>query len=319
LSAPTVGSLPATVDGLLDAWLNVQKARGARFVPALESLKVEVPDFDGYNTVAWRKETIAFDPGAFMPFTAVDRATGETDMFWPPEGFPAPVSPEAESTERFPTRKLGSDRATVITEQGDISFQVFLRWSGPLEPMMPLLSGQDDMLAQAQMSRLAVLSATDLPGALRLAQVEAETYLFPGHSTVEHTWFGPTLKRNGLKHVLFKAEDRGLTVPAQSREQWDENTLNEALKQDAWRRWLREPVPIRRAWGAVGMFWTLLLDQLEAQRPFLECERCHRIISGKGDKRFCNGNDDRECFKGRRTEDQRRSRQGRTRRKAKPV
>jgi hypothetical protein len=122
-----------------------------------------------------------------MPFTAVNRETGETDMFWPPEGFPAPVSPEAASTERFPSTKLGSDPATVITEQGDIGLQVFLRWSGALEPMMPLLSAQDDMLAQAQMARLAVRSASDLASALRLAQVEAQPYLFRGHSTIEHT------------------------------------------------------------------------------------------------------------------------------------
>ena len=172
---------------------------------------------------------------------------------------------------------------------------------------MPLLSGPDDILAQAQMAKFARQSATDLPGALRAAVVEAQPYLFRGHSTVEHTWFRPTLGQKGAKHVLFNAEDRGLIVP-QSREGCDENALNEALKQEAWQKSLAEPVPIRRVWGAVGLFWSLLLDRLEGQRPFIVCERCGRIIHGKDGKRFCGESDDHECFKSRRTVDQRRSR-----------
>jgi len=247
-----------------------------------------------------------------MPFTSVDRETGTTEMFWPPEGFPSPVSPEAESFERFPSQRLGSDPPTVITEQGHVALHVFLRWNRPLKPIMPLLGAQDDLLAQAQMARLAARSAKDLPGALRLALVEARPYLSQGHSTLEHTWFRPALKQNGLKHVLFKAEDRGLTVPRELRQRWDENALKEAVKQDTWRKWLTEPVSIRRAWGAAGLFWTLLIDRLEEQRPFMVCERCDRIITGKAGKRFCNGSDDRECFQRRRTEDQRRSRLGRS-------
>ena len=87
--------------------------------------------------------------------------------------------------------------------------------------------------------------------------------------------------------------------------------MKEALEQDSWRKWLEESVPIRRAWGAVGLFWALLLDRLEARRPFVICERCGRIISGKAGKKFCGKADDAECFNGRRAVDQRRSRHGR--------
>lgn len=63
--------------------------------------------------------------------------------------------------------------------------------------------------------------------------------------------------------------------------------------------------------GRRRLILTLLLDRLEAQRPFIVCERCGRIIHGKDGKRFCGEGDDRECFKSRRTIDQRRSRHGR--------
>jgi hypothetical protein len=303
--------MPRTVDGLLDAWLNVHKNGGVNFVPASESITVKAPYLNRANKIAWRRRTVAFGPGTYMPIDSVDSETREVTLKWPPNGSPSPVSPEAESAQRFPSKKLESDPPTVITEQGDVALHVFLRWPGRLESLMPLLSGPDDLLGQAQMAKLARQSASDLTGALRAAVVEAQPFLFRGESTVEHTWFHPTLERRGPKHVLLKAEDRGLTVPPPSRRQWDQNALNEALKQDAWQKWLAEPVPIRRVWGAVGLFWTLLLDRLDAQRPFIVCERCGRLIYGKDGKRFCGESDDSDCFRGRRTVDQRRSRYGR--------
>jgi hypothetical protein len=233
------------------------------------------------SKIVWGKRTITFGPGSYLPTNSLNPETHETTMIWPSAGSPSPVSPEAESARLFPSRKLASNPPTVITEQGDIALQVFLRWHGRLESMMPMLSGPDDMLAQAQMVKLARHSTADLAGALRAAQIEAQTYLSAGHSTVEHLWFRPTLERNGPQHILFKAEDRGLSVPPQLRQRWDEDALNEVLKQDAWKKWLAQPIPIRRAWGAVGLFWTLLLDRLEAQRSFTACDRCGRIISGK--------------------------------------
>jgi hypothetical protein len=243
-----------------------------------------------------------------MPFSSINRESREVTMNWPPDGSPAPVSPEAESAARFPSKKLDSHPPTVITDKGDLALHVFLRWRRPLESMMPLLSSSDDLQAQAQMSAIARQSAADLQGALSAATVAAQPYLSRGYSTIEHSWFRPTLELTGFRHVLFKAQDRGLTVPKGSRHRWDERALKEALEQDSWRKWLAESVPIRRAWGAVGLFWALLLDRLEAQRPFAICDRCGRIISGKAGKKFCGKVDDAECFNGRRAIDQRRSR-----------
>jgi hypothetical protein len=303
--------LPRTVDGLLDAWLNLLQTGGLSWVPPPDLITVECPFVNPANEIVQRKRTISFGPGSYVPVHSVNRVTHETTMIWPPAGSPSPVSPEAESARQFPSKKLASDPPTVITKQGDVGLQVFLRWHGPLELIMPRLSGVEDMHAQAQMAGLARHSTADLAGASRAAAVTVQPYLSRGHSTVEHLWFRPTLERRGPRHILFKAEDRWLTVPPQLRQKWDENALNEVLKQEAWQKWLAEPIPIRRAWGGVGLFWTLLLDHLEAQRSFTVCERCGRIISGKEGKRFCGKSDDSACFNERRAVDQRRSRQGR--------
>jgi hypothetical protein len=90
-----------------------------------------------------------------MPFSSVDLEGHRVTMCWPPEGSPMPVSPEAESVARFPSKTLGSDPPTVVTQGGDVALHVFVRWGEPFESMMPLLMGQDEFFAQAQMAKIA--------------------------------------------------------------------------------------------------------------------------------------------------------------------
>ena len=61
-------------------------------------------------------------------------------MRWPPEGSPAPVSPEAESVARYPLTQTESDPHIVMTETGDRALHVLLRWPAPLDTIMPVLS-----------------------------------------------------------------------------------------------------------------------------------------------------------------------------------
>ena len=307
--------LPRAVDGLLDAWLNIQKAGGVNFVYPPKLVTVPAPEIDPTGAISTGKRTFSFDPGAYIPFTSSglsDREGRRVNMIWPPDGSPSPVSPEAESAARYPSKKAGTDPPMAITDKGDLALHVFLRWPEPLRSIMSLLSGPDDLLAQAQMSRIAGQSASDHLEALRAAALGAQQYISPGYSTVEHCWFRPTLEQKGIAHVLFKAEDRGLLAPLPGHRSWDRAALNQALKQEDWQRWLAEPVSIRRAWGAVGLFWTLLRDRLENQQLFATCERCGRLISGTDGKRFCARSDDLECFKNRRALDQRRSRRARS-------
>jgi hypothetical protein len=308
--APTIkGRTPGTVDGLLYEWLNLYKNGGLSLVPAADSITVKAPRLDGPNEVSWTERTISIGPGTYLPISSVNRRRRTVSMVWPPEGAPAPISPESESAVRFPSKKVSSDAPTVVTAQGDRAPQLFLRWPGRLQPLMPPLSGVDDIQAQIDMEMLARRSRPELAEILKAATSSAHPYLFDGHSIVEHSWFRPTLEHKGIKHVLFKAEDRGLGVSGRSL---DENALNEALKEEASQKWLAQPVPIRRVWGGVGLFWALLLERLQAQRAFGVCRQCGRIISGKETKRFCSESDDAECFRSRRAIDQRRSRNRRT-------
>ncbi len=194
--APTVkGMMPGTVEGLLQSWLNVLKTDGVSFLPPVESITLDAPFISSRKKVSFRKRTVNFGPGAYVPIISSNRKKREVTMAWPPEGAPAPVSPEAESALRFPSKKLSSNLPTAVTDQGDLARRVFLRWPGLLENMMPLLSGVDDLLAQAQMTNLAGRSISDLAGALRAAAVDAQSYVFPGHTTFEHLWFRPTLEK----------------------------------------------------------------------------------------------------------------------------
>jgi hypothetical protein len=239
------------------------------------------------------------------------RRTKTVGMRWPPNGSPAPVSPDAESAKLYPSKRIESDPPVVMTEQGDKAPQALLRWAAPLTSMMPLFSALDDLQAQADMANLARLSGSDPGGATQSVKTKSHLYISQGRSTLEHTWLQPALRRKGLQHVLFTAEDHGLVVPSWLREAPDPNALNKAVEQEDWQRRLSQPVSVRRVWGATGLLWALLLDRFEAQLSFQVCQHCGRIISGKAGKRFCGPDDSSQCFNARRAVDQRRSRSGR--------
>jgi hypothetical protein len=300
-AAPTVG-VPATVDGLLDAWLNVG---GPSFVPPSPPISIKRPHPNEDGTISWMKRTVSFDPANYLPISAVDSEGREATMIWPLSGSPSPVSPEAESARQYSSEKFDSDSSIAVTEQGDMAAHVFLRWPGVLEHLMPLLSGPDDMFALAQMMSFARQSATDLPGALKAASIAAQPYLFNGNSTVEHMWFRPLLQQKGRDALFLRAEGRGLLVPPKLNGISNEDAIKELPKIGAWQKELAKPIPVRRAWGAVGLFWTLFLDRLEVRRSFNSCELCGRIIQGTDAKRFCSQTDNNQCFSKRRAQDKR--------------
>jgi hypothetical protein len=151
------------------------------------------------------------------------------------------------------------------------------------------------------MAAIARQSAEDPSGALIRASQIAQMYVFQGHSSGEWTWFWPTSLGEGEEALLFKAEDHGFKVVSP----------NDLFTDPANRKLLTERIPIRRAWGPLGLFWALLLMQLEEHKPFRICARCHRIIQGQLRKKYCGPQDDPDCFNKRRKTDQRRSREQR--------
>jgi hypothetical protein len=162
------------------------------------------------------------------------------------------------------------------------------------------------------MVAVAERSANDPAGALQEAREAAAPYLGVGVTTHELSWFMPTLI--ALFHTI---NEETLSVQAQgrpveilqrdlafdlARERFglEARDCVQALRSGEWARKMRASIPIRRAYGAVGLFWALLIDRLEASLPYQACERCHCLLEGKRrgkkTKRVCGPPDNKACY-----------------------
>jgi hypothetical protein len=227
--------------------------------------------------------------------------------------------PDAESVSLNPPRERSVDEAgrpLVVYRDGSVADQVVNLWPEPISGLMPALGSFGDLIAQQRMAAIAKVSAHDLDHAVRLAREEAAPFLSTGRSCWGYATIYPMLLNEGPRPVLLRAEDLGVPT-ADLKDAYDAlhsgtlttQRLVEILgRSPEFERALAEPVTIRRAWGAIGLFWALLLEELEGRRSFAECERCGRINFGKRGKRFCGRDDHPACFRARRAIDQRRSR-----------
>ena len=136
----------------------------------------------------------------------------------------------------------------------------------------------DTLYAQAQMKRIADRSSSDPARALHEAKNAAALYITEGQTTQELSWFLLVLAKEGVKVALNHALLQ-LNLP-------DVRSPKELLRSPVWQRVRQEFVPIRRAWGMIGLFWALLLDQLQDGTEFRACLRCGRTIRGKRGKQF---------------------------------
>jgi hypothetical protein len=211
------------------------------------------------------------------------------------------VSPEAESARDL----LGVlSRSSGPTSDGPKLVQVgVVSWPAPLEVLFPTGGGLDDLYAQAQMTDLVKQSREDPAGARQAARDKAAPYLSPGWTTPELNWFWPTYLGGekvgkGDNAVVIDAMRFGIGV----------ETLEELLRSQKWKRLRAERVSATRVWGAVGLFWALLAEELEMRRAFASCQRCGRIFEGRRNKRFCGPRDDKGCFLERRAQAKRQSR-----------
>ena len=156
---------------------------------------------------------------------------------------------------------------------------------------MPLSGGLDELAALSQMRSIAERSSEDINLVLQEAHTNARPYVSEGFGILRNAWFNPLVLEEGEQGALFSAESKhGLRA----------NSLEEVVNSDQWSDVLDRPVPVRRVWGLNGLFWELLIQRLEARRPFSVCERCGRVIRGTRGKRFCEKEDDVTCFRERR-------------------
>jgi hypothetical protein len=113
---------------------------------------------------------------------------------------------------------------------------------------------------------------------------------------------GPDFMRGAANAAyLGPAERFGISSPSEKSD-WRHTgmSLMEATRDSM--------VSVTRAWGAVGLFWALLIDELENSRRLRTCRYCGRFLKGKGNKEYCGPNDDPECHKTSRRNARRRQR-----------
>jgi hypothetical protein len=274
------------VEGLLEAWLNVKHNGGVRWEPAPEHLPWRRPHVHG-EVVEYLGGMVRVFGGDIAPIVQLD-AHGRGKAQWPPAAHPATISPDAESHTFYISQPVENLRGV----------HMLLKWPGPLEALFPVMSGLDDLAAQAQLAQIARQSADDPQWALQRARELAAPYLTAGWTTQECAWYWPTLLERG---------ERGMLLAAEGRFRLCARSLTEALGSTAWREVMTQSVSIRRVWGATGLLAVLLLDRLAAYQSIPRCERCGRTLQGKRKKWFCSRTDNPSCFHQRRAEDERRS------------
>ena len=293
------------IDSLLTAWLNLFSLEGnVTLACAPESIPLKIPKIQG-KEIMYEDSRVQLLPGPTFPITEVDESSRSVRLRWPPAaGMPEPISPDAESAEYYGPMQRVDDKGLPIAmsrrKPHIRSLHTICRLPRPFEELVPCGVGMDTLYGSLQMTDIAQQGARDPEGALQKAKNAAALYLSEGQTTQELAWSLPALAQEG-KEVAFKHAWFRLNLP-------DARTPEKAMQSSAWQQEMRKLVPVRRAWGLLGLLWVLLLDQLEDGRTFQACERCRRIFGGKRGKRFCGPGDNRTCFQQRRAADRRRER-----------
>jgi hypothetical protein len=286
------------MNGLLDIWLNLhrdQAIHGKCYIREAaqidDQVRLAVPTFHG-SKVEYVEKIFYLTPGPFFPIEYLDQ--GGFRCKWPPEGFPFPISPDAESYA-FYEHEPPKDR----------SLHVQYLWPEPLRSLAPQGQGLDLLYQQMAMVKI-IRERTDNPSKARTkAQSLATPYVQTGWSTHVHSWYWPTycfwLEKSGGAYFETVRQSRNMETPEEiffldeTREQWKftAESLKEALDSGEWCTVLGKRRQIKRVWGMLGLFWSLLLEQLEQERP-PTCGRCQRVLQGR--KKFCGREDDIECY-----------------------
>ncbi len=305
-----------SIGRLLDDWLSVGAGKESAVLqyPMPREIPFIVPVFDDEKNELRHKRVklTPESPGAL----AVDHeslkeslAQRKVGFRWPPKdsGLPSSVVPSAESLEYYGPMKRetmlvdGIELPTLVSSRHPSvrSLHVLDVWPGRLRKLFPYGSNHDAYKAVKDMQRIAERSKENPAGALDEARRLATGSIGDGQTTLLSSWFYPTFMQCRADGLLMELEGK-----------YDKNfkTLEEACASEFLKTKLREPVPVRQTHGVLGLFWALLIEQLEDGRRFRRCERCGCMISGRKNKKFCGQSDDPDCWKNRRAADKRRER-----------
>jgi hypothetical protein len=125
--------------------------------------------------------------------------------------------------------------------------------------------------------------------------------------------FGQVM-RGQIAALLGQAEILGLKVPEKIRKiNWADTDHGlkaaDLLAIEGWSEKMREPIPVRRAWGLIGLFWFLLIETLEDHLRFGSCRRCGRFLKQTTKRKvFCGPGENVGCYRDRRAATRRKSR-----------
>lgn len=273
-----------SVAGLLDAWLNDEFVRAVLVKPG-RPLHVEIPH-PVKGGVAYIKKELPVHEAHHFPVTRLADDTHATAQWPPSSDMPTTVSPELESVRSLldiPTKSL----------------PLRLAWLAPFHDLQPMLITPDDLMARDRMRLVAQASHHENANALARAITEAREWVSDGQATVNEAWLQPIIANEGEEGALFAIDARYGISAGSLKHAYEDHELQERLG---------ERIPVTRAWGVAGLMWALLLDRLSSAQPCRSCERCGRLISGRGHKRFCSVSDNPVCFRARKAVEKRRNR-----------
>jgi hypothetical protein len=294
---------------LLDDWLNLldgTEARGLKQYLVPEGFEFMVPRFEAAE-VSYAPLRLQFEPAGAIPITNVSLDDRRIETHWPPIGRPLPtISPEAESrTLTGPIRRRTFLGELPIFESNRDSrtgcLMTELEWPEPFNLLFsPSGGGTDALLCQARSRKVAASSSTDRVAALRQAETQGSRFVCNGLATTRDIWLHPTLNETGFAKALWEIEGTlGLSF----------STIDEACCSPIFQQRIHELVPVRRAIGIQGLFWSLLIERLTDGLSFRGCQRCGRMIASKKGKIYCARTDSPECFRRRRAFDRLRERE----------
>jgi hypothetical protein len=255
------------------------------------------------KVVRFKRCELILSPGPFFPLS-YDKDSDTVRFQWPPDGFPGMVSPEEESHAHYgPLERVRVDGSTFARSRQDpdlTGISVILQLPKPLDGLLPNGASLDTLHGQAIMRELAERSSREPGSLLEEARNVASCYVSEGSTTQLLSRYFPMLRRAGQQKALQDA-----SFHFNLREH---GTARDTVKSSEWRTELTKLVPARHAWGVLGLFWTLLQDQLADNKKFRFCERCGRSLDGRKDKRFCSRRENLRCYLARRSADKRRER-----------
>ncbi len=251
--------------GLLDQWLNI-KAIPLDTVTQPMPVTWQVPQFTTAGVV-YVPQTRWLIPSNVFPVVEVDCVHNRWRL-WPPQDAPVSVSPEAEAQQYYGAKYVRDPQGfPILAAEEEQALHGIPKFPAPFDRFFPLVADFDVCWHQQWMVHVAAHNAQDLQGALRRALALAGGYIQEGEACWEDIHHWPAVGDDRLR-------GRSTTIPRPA--------------QPSVR------IPVRRVWGAIGLFWALLLDQLESRRPYQPCKWCGRLLQGR--KTQCYPEDDPRCY-----------------------